>query len=201
MKTILFEGINRVGKTSILNALSYELEKASFNNICNVVTEVNYSDLGKDVCNKLVKEKRYDDYTSYLLYMAIRRRNYEVIENYKNNYRGRNVYTLIDRGILSTMVYQRNAFLSLENMYLDIQNHLKDRFLKPDVVFYIKRNLYDVIDLSKEKGISEEKIVENIMRYEKAISFLRNKRWNIIELKNENIKETTLTCFNYIQNN
>lgn len=198
MKLISFEGIDGVGKSTVVNAVYEKLSIKGYN-VC-LFRDPGSSEIGEQLRHIIKSDIPRSKLTNLFLYLTARLELVSEIESSKNNYD----YILLDRYVDSTIAYQGygqgidlNIINTLNNILLDNNKYLPNRtyYLFLDEKTRLERlskrqNELDDIDTNNEFLSKVKKGYE---------SLLDNKR--ILSLKNTDSKITADIIVDDIINN
>lgn len=128
MKLISFEGIDGVGKSTVVDAVYEKLSIKGYN-VC-LLRDPGSSEIGEQLRNIIKSDIPCSKLTNLFLYLTARLELVSEIESSKNNYD----YILLDRYVDSTIAYQGygqgidlNIINTLNNILLDNNKYLPDR--------------------------------------------------------------------------
>lgn len=128
MKLISFEGIDGVGKSTVVDAVYEKLSIKGYN-VC-LLRDPGSSDMGEQLRNLIKSDIPRSKLTNLFLYLTARLELVADIESSKNDYD----YILLDRYVDSTIAYQGygqgidlNIINTLNNILLDNNKYLPDR--------------------------------------------------------------------------
>lgn len=128
MKLISFEGIDGVGKSTVVNAVYEKLSIKGYN-VC-LLRDPGSSEIGEQLRNIIKSDIPRSKLTNLFLYLTARLELVSEIESSKHDYN----YILLDRYVDSTIAYQGygqgidlSIIKSLNDILLDNNKYLPDR--------------------------------------------------------------------------
>lgn len=198
MKLISFEGIDGVGKSTVVDAVYEKLSIKGYN-VC-LLRDPGSSEIGEQLRNIIKSDTPRSKLTNLFLYLTARLELVSEIESSKNDYD----YILLDRYVDSTIAYQGygqgidlNIINTLNDILLDNNKYLPNRtyYLFLDEKTRLER-------LSKRQGELDDIDTNNefLSKVKKGYeSLLSDNR--ILSLKNTNSKITADIIVDDIINN
>ena len=150
---IVFEGIDGSGKSTLANMLNDYINNTLGSSI--IETEPTSDTLVGKALRDYLKNPHVDEATMALLFAADRVEHVKKIKYWLDE----GVDVICDRYIYSTFAYQG------EHPSRDIHNLLRDKFITPDITFYIDGDPEVCLERIKNRGGSLDKY-ENLKRLE-----------------------------------
>lgn len=173
---LVIEGVNGVGKTSVINELKKYYAQNNVNNIL-YTREPYRKGLSYSIITDHVNKTTLDE--SVFFWAANRSRHIEEIYDYVHS---PDRLVVSSRYTMSSMVYQCAARYSMKEIY-----RVNSLFPKPDLVLYLEASdgicVKRVIDREGEAVVLKELLNKQITclkrDYEKAISILKLDGWKV----------------------
>ena len=184
---IVFEGLDKSGKSTIMNIFGKKLAEKYKNYNYYMLRDPGGTEFSEEV-RKLILHSKYDipDYSELFLYLAARA---SLTDKIKRLMSEENNIVILDRYYFSTYLYQ-NVINDIPYHYLtEISKPIN---LEPDLVIYIKRKKYQKIDKATdrfEEKIKQKNVDDMGLKYEIIIKS-ESKNHIVIENRENEIDNT-----------